>query len=179
MAAGGCGRAGRRRFGARDGPLGDGRHRPRRRPLRRAARGAANETVLAFVLGGTAPGAADRVGTVRSWSTETGFALPGGNRKVRPDGVRQAPEVGAPVLMVEVDCATMAQGRVVAKFTAYRELFRVKVPATASASPLAAPPWSGPLARDGRFAQLVRCPMSAGWSAGIHRRVVRSGPGRW
>ncbi|MFE5587559.1 hypothetical protein [Kitasatospora sp. NPDC056531] len=60
---------------------------------------AVNETVLAFVLGGSAPGAAGGVGTVRSWSTETEFLLPGGKRKVRPDGVWQAPEIGVPVLM--------------------------------------------------------------------------------
>ncbi|MFB7477085.1 hypothetical protein [Kitasatospora sp. NPDC056184] len=48
---------------------------------------AVNETVLAFVLGGRAPGAAGGAGTVRSWPTETEFPLPGGRRKVRPDGV--------------------------------------------------------------------------------------------
>ncbi|MET8629645.1 replication-relaxation family protein [Kitasatospora sp. NPDC004669] len=69
---------------------------------------AVNETVLAFVLDGTAPGAAGGVGTVRSWSTETEFPLPGGKRKVRPDGVWQAPEIGVPVLTVEVDRSTTA-----------------------------------------------------------------------
>ncbi|MET8630721.1 replication-relaxation family protein [Kitasatospora sp. NPDC004669] len=69
---------------------------------------AVNETVLAFVLGGTALGAAGGLGTMRSWSTETEFVLPGGKRKVRPDGVWQAPEIGVPVLMVEVDRSTMA-----------------------------------------------------------------------
>ncbi|MFF7993384.1 hypothetical protein ACFZDG_26760 [Kitasatospora xanthocidica] len=34
---------------------------------------AVNETIAAFVLGGTAPGAAGGVGTVRSWSIETEF----------------------------------------------------------------------------------------------------------
>ncbi|MFE5586403.1 replication-relaxation family protein [Kitasatospora sp. NPDC056531] len=92
---------------------------------------AVNETVLAFVLGGSAPGAAGGVGTVRSWSTETEFPLLGGKRKVRPDGVWQAPEIGVPVLMVEVDRSTMAIERVAAKFTAYRELFRVKTVTTA------------------------------------------------
>jgi hypothetical protein len=73
------------------------------------------ETVLAFVLGGTTPGAAGGVGTVRSWATEVEFLLPGGGRKVRPDGVWQAPEVGVPVLMVEVDrsdCAGAGGGEV-------------------------------------------------------------------
>ncbi|MFE7529524.1 replication-relaxation family protein [Kitasatospora sp. NPDC057542] len=88
---------------------------------------AVNETVLAFVLGGTVPGAAGRMGRVRSWSTETEVLLPGGKRKVRPDGVWQAPAIGVPVLMVEVDRSTMAPARVAAKFTAYRELFHVKV----------------------------------------------------
>ncbi|WP_159021836.1 zinc-binding dehydrogenase, partial [Kitasatospora aureofaciens] len=88
---------------------------------------AVNETVLAFVLGGSAPGAAGGVGTVRSWSTETEFLLPGGRRKVRPDGVWQAPEIGVPVLMVEVDRVTMAPADVAAKFPRYRELFRTRV----------------------------------------------------
>lgn len=38
--------------------------------------------------------------------------LPGGRRKVRPDGVWQAPEIRVPVLMVEVDRFTMAPPRV-------------------------------------------------------------------
>ncbi|MGW6914707.1 hypothetical protein ACWGB8_12960 [Kitasatospora sp. NPDC054939] len=38
-----------------------------------------------------------------------------------------APEIGVPVLMVEVDRSTMSPERVAQKFTAYRELFRVKV----------------------------------------------------
>ncbi|MFJ9777879.1 replication-relaxation family protein [Kitasatospora sp. NPDC101157] len=88
---------------------------------------AVNETVLAFVRGGTAPGAAGGVGTVWSWSTETEFLLPGGRRKVRPDGVWQAPEIGVPVLMVEVDRSTMAPADVAAKFPRYRELFRTRV----------------------------------------------------
>ncbi|MFJ3221596.1 replication-relaxation family protein [Kitasatospora sp. NPDC086801] len=88
---------------------------------------AVNETIAAFVLGGSASGAAGGVGTVTDWSTETEFLLPGGRRKVRPDGVWQAPEVGVPVLMVEVDRSTMAPERVAAKFPRYRELFRTKV----------------------------------------------------
>ncbi|MFJ6385919.1 replication-relaxation family protein [Kitasatospora sp. NPDC092039] len=91
---------------------------------------AVNETVLAFVRGGTAPGAAGGVGTVTDWATEVEFLLPGGRRKVRPDGVWQAPQIGVPVLMVEVDRSTMAPERVAAKFTAYRELFRTKVKST-------------------------------------------------
>ncbi|MFD7907061.1 replication-relaxation family protein [Kitasatospora sp. NPDC059747] len=88
---------------------------------------AVNETIAAFVRGGRAPGAAGGVGTVRSWSTETEFLLPGGRRKVRPDGVGQAPEIGVPVLMVEVDRSTMAPADVAAKFPPYRELFRTRV----------------------------------------------------
>ncbi|MEU6973852.1 replication-relaxation family protein [Kitasatospora aureofaciens] len=88
---------------------------------------AVNETVLAFVLGGTAFGAAGGVGTVRSWSTETEFLLPDGRRKVRPDGVWQAPQIGVPVLMVEVDRSTMAPADVAAKFPRYRELIRTRV----------------------------------------------------
>ncbi|MFE7529365.1 replication-relaxation family protein [Kitasatospora sp. NPDC057542] len=91
---------------------------------------AVNETVLAFVRGGTAPEAAGGVGTVTDWATEVEFLLPGGRRKVRPDAVWQAPEIGVPVLMVEVDRSTMAPERVAAKFTAYRELFRTKVKST-------------------------------------------------
>ncbi|MFF2148637.1 replication-relaxation family protein [Kitasatospora sp. NPDC058190] len=88
---------------------------------------AVNETVLAFVLGGTASGAAGGAGTVTDWATEVEFPLPGGRRKVRPDAVWRAAEIGVPVLMVEVDRSTMAPERVAAKFTAYRELFRTKV----------------------------------------------------
>ncbi|MET8630596.1 hypothetical protein ABZW30_44040 [Kitasatospora sp. NPDC004669] len=64
---------------------------------------------------------------MRSWSTETEFLLPGGWRKVRPDAVWQAAEIGVPVLVVEVDRPTMAPPPVAAKFTAYCELFRMKV----------------------------------------------------
>ncbi|MDH6145276.1 hypothetical protein P3T35_007331 [Kitasatospora sp. GP30] len=88
---------------------------------------AVNETVVAFVRGGTAPDAAGGIGLVTSWATEVEFTLPGGRRKVRPDAVLQAPEIGVPVLMVEVDRSTMALTLVAAKFAAYRELFRVKV----------------------------------------------------
>ncbi|MCC9312342.1 replication-relaxation family protein [Kitasatospora sp. RB6PN24] len=88
---------------------------------------AVNETITAFVLGGTVPEAAGGVGTVTDWATEVEFLLPGGRRKVRPDCVWQAPEIGVPVLMVEVDRSTMSPQRVAAKFTAYRELFRTKV----------------------------------------------------
>ncbi|GAA1993395.1 hypothetical protein GCM10009738_87950 [Kitasatospora viridis] len=94
-----------------------------------------NETIAAFVLGGSAPGAAGGVGTVRSWSTETEFLLPGGRRKVCPDGVWQAPEIGVPVLMVEVDRSTMAPADVAAKSPRYRELFRTKAKSTAPALP--------------------------------------------
>ncbi|MBD0694101.1 replication-relaxation family protein [Streptomyces sp. CBMA123] len=73
---------------------------------------AVNETVVAFVRGGTAPEA------------------PGGRRKVRPDGVWQAPEIGVPVLMVEVDRSTVTLADVAAKFPRYRELFRTKVKST-------------------------------------------------
>ncbi|GAA2279404.1 MULTISPECIES: hypothetical protein [Kitasatospora] len=75
----------------------------------------------------TGPGGRGRAGAVRSWSTETEFLLAGGKRKVRLDGVWQAPETGVPVLMVEVDRFGMAPARVAAKFTFYRELFRTKV----------------------------------------------------
>ncbi|MFD7645715.1 replication-relaxation family protein [Kitasatospora sp. NPDC059795] len=84
---------------------------------------AVNETILAFVRGGTTDGATGGIGMVTSWSTETEFTLPGGKRKVRPDAVLQAPEIGMPVLMVEVDRSTMAPARVAAKLPAYRELF--------------------------------------------------------
>ncbi|WP_308199730.1 replication-relaxation family protein [Kitasatospora paracochleata] len=127
LAAGGRRRAGRGRLCARSAPLGDGS--TARGAGRSGARHAmaVNETVAAFVLGGSAPGAAGGVGTVRSWSTETEFLLPGGRRKVRPDGVWQVTEIGVPVLMVEVDRSTMAPADVAAKFPRYRELFRVKV----------------------------------------------------
>ncbi|MFB7668950.1 replication-relaxation family protein [Kitasatospora sp. NPDC056138] len=114
---------------------------------------AVNETIVAFVRGGATPAAAGGVGTVRSWSTETEFLLSGGRRKVRLVGVWQAPEMGVPVLMVEVDRSTMAPPRVAAKFTAYRELFRTKVrdnaPALAGEEPAdrTAPGLPGPLPR--------------------------------
>jgi hypothetical protein len=41
--------------------------------------------------------------------------------------VWRAPEIGVPVLMVEVDRSTMAPARVAAEFAGYRELFRTKV----------------------------------------------------
>ncbi|MGW2402768.1 replication-relaxation family protein [Kitasatospora sp. NPDC001664] len=88
---------------------------------------AVNETVLSFVLGGTAPDAPGGVGTLADWATEVEYVLPGGRRKVRPDAVWQAPEIGVPVLMVEVDRSTMSTERLARKFTAYRELFRTKV----------------------------------------------------
>ncbi|MFJ1758651.1 replication-relaxation family protein [Kitasatospora sp. NPDC088134] len=127
MAAGGQGGVGCGGRCARDGPFGDGFNGPGagRSGARHAM--AVNETIAAFVLGGSVPGAAGGVGTVRSWSTETEFVLPGGRRKVRPDGVWQAPEIGVPVLMVEVDRSTMAPAAVAAKFPRYRELFRTRV----------------------------------------------------
>ncbi len=88
---------------------------------------AVNETIAAFVLGGTAEGAPGGVGALADWATEVEYVLPGGRRKVRPDAVWQAPEIGVPVLMVEVDRSTMSPERVARKFTAYRELFRTKV----------------------------------------------------
>ncbi|MGW2402471.1 replication-relaxation family protein [Kitasatospora sp. NPDC001664] len=91
---------------------------------------AVNETIAAFVLGGTAPGAPGGVGLLADWATEVEYVAPGGRRKVRPDAVWQAPEIGVPVLMVEVDRSTMSPERVAAKFTAYRELFCTKVKST-------------------------------------------------
>ncbi len=91
---------------------------------------AVNETIAAFVRGGTAPDAPGGVGALANWATEVEYVLPGGRRKVRPDAVWQAPEIGVPVLMVEVDRSTMSTERVAAKFTAYRELFRTKVKST-------------------------------------------------
>ncbi|MFC8454145.1 replication-relaxation family protein [Kitasatospora sp. NPDC057223] len=86
---------------------------------------AVNETVLAFVRGGTEPGAAGGIGTVTSWATEAEFSL-GGRRKVRPDAVWEAPEIGMPVLMAEVDRSTMSPASVAEKFAGYRELFRAR-----------------------------------------------------
>ncbi|MFH8381613.1 hypothetical protein ACH4E7_11795 [Kitasatospora sp. NPDC018058] len=63
---------------------------------------------------------------MRSWVTEVEFLLPGGQCKVRPDGVWQVPEIGVPVLMAEVDRSTMAPADVTAKSPRYRELFRTK-----------------------------------------------------
>lgn len=88
---------------------------------------AVNETIAAFVLGGTDKDAPGGVGTLADWATEVEYVLPGGRRKVRPDAVWQAPEIGVPVLMVEVDRSTMSTERLAAKFFAYRELFRTKV----------------------------------------------------
>ncbi|AUY53783.1 hypothetical protein C2142_38745 [Streptomyces sp. CB01881] len=47
---------------------------------------AVNETILAFVRGGTAPGSAGGVGVVTSGATEVEFALPGG--RLRRSGCR-------------------------------------------------------------------------------------------
>ncbi|MFD9598405.1 replication-relaxation family protein [Kitasatospora sp. NPDC059973] len=88
---------------------------------------AVNETIAAFVLGGTAEDAPGGVGRLADWATEVEYVLPGGRRKVRPDAVWQAPEIGVPVLMVEVDRSTLSTERLAGKFTAYRELFRTKV----------------------------------------------------
>ncbi|MFB7946704.1 replication-relaxation family protein [Kitasatospora phosalacinea] len=82
---------------------------------------AANETVLAFVRGSTGPDAPGGIGTVASWATEVEFAL-GGHRKVRPDAVREAPKIGVPVLMLEVDRSTTSPAKVAAKFAGSREL---------------------------------------------------------
>ena len=82
-------------------------------------------TVVGSVPGRTDPDAPGGIGTVASWATEVEFAL-GGRRKVRPDAVWEAPEIGVPVLMVEVDRSTMSPAKVAAKFAGYRELFRAK-----------------------------------------------------
>ncbi|MEU9134127.1 replication-relaxation family protein [Kitasatospora sp. NPDC048540] len=87
---------------------------------------AVNETIVAFVRGGGADGAGG-VGRVTSWSTETEFTLPGGRRKVRPDAVLQAPEIGVPELLVEVGRSTMPPAPVAASFPACPELFRRRV----------------------------------------------------
>ncbi|MGW3046037.1 hypothetical protein ACWC9T_39945 [Kitasatospora sp. NPDC001159] len=81
-------RAGRGRFGAGDGPFADGRYGSGRRRSGAQHAMAVNETVLAFVLGGTAPGAAGGVGTVRSWSTETDAPPPPAGRSVPPRSER-------------------------------------------------------------------------------------------
>ncbi|MFK0192818.1 DUF6234 family protein [Kitasatospora sp. NPDC090308] len=71
----------------------------------------------------------------------------GGRRRVRPDAVLEAPEVGVSVLMVEVDRSTMSSAWVAAKFAGYRELFRTRTrdndPALAGETAAAGP--TGPV----------------------------------
>ncbi|MDH6130229.1 hypothetical protein P3T39_007222 [Kitasatospora sp. GP82] len=89
---------------------------------------------------------------------------PDGRRKVCPDAVLQAPEVGVPVLMVEVDRATVAPARVATKFAGYRELFRTRVRDSAPYAPRRTP-------------RSVRCTGGAGPTPGTPARATR--PSRW
>lgn len=80
---------------------------------------AVNETVVAFVRGGTAPGSAGGVGLVTSWATEVEFALPG-RRLLFADLVLRDPGAKVPLLLAEVDRGNEGVGTLVEKLTAYR-----------------------------------------------------------
>jgi hypothetical protein len=100
---------------------------------------AVNETILAFVTGGTDPdgtgvtggtgeGGGPGMGTVLSWTTEVVLEAPD-KRRVQADAVLRAPEYDLPVLLVEVGRATEAPHILAAKFERYAAFFahRVKV----------------------------------------------------
>ncbi|MFD7438787.1 replication-relaxation family protein [Streptomyces sp. NPDC059861] len=77
----------------------------------------------------TVPAAPEGIGSIFAWSTEVALNLPstGRNRSgVRADAVLQAPEAGAPVLLVEVDNCTEAADVVAAKFDKYLRFFRLQ-----------------------------------------------------
>ncbi|MET8413794.1 replication-relaxation family protein, partial [Streptomyces sp. NPDC005195] len=77
-----------------------------------------------------APAVPAGFGSVASWATEVVHRLPGVSRtrpSVRADAVLRVPEAGLPVLLVEVDRCTEADGVLAAKFARYREFFYVRV----------------------------------------------------
>jgi len=94
-----------------------------------------NDTIVAFVRGAKEPEGAGAIGAITSWHTEYPIEMRAG-AKVRPDAVLRAPEIGLPVLLVEVDRYTENRPVLAAKFPKYAAVFahRVKVPDPASRS---------------------------------------------
>lgn len=85
---------------------------------------AVNETVTAFVRGGTAPDAAAGICGIEAFRTETHLPLSSGSKAaVRVDAVLRAPEAGVPVMMVEVDRGTESPERVAEKLARYDQYF--------------------------------------------------------
>ncbi|MEY9961367.1 replication-relaxation family protein [Streptacidiphilus sp. MAP5-52] len=90
---------------------------------------AVNETILAFITGGTTEGAGPGMGTILSWTTEVVHEAPN-KRRAQADAVLRAPEHQLPVLLVEVDRATEAPHILAAKFERYAAYFAHQVKVT-------------------------------------------------
>jgi hypothetical protein len=85
---------------------------------------AVNETVTAFVRGGTAPDAAAGICGIEAFRTETHLPIASGSKAaVRVDAVLRAPAAGVPVLMIEVDRGTESPERVAEKLARYDQYF--------------------------------------------------------
>jgi hypothetical protein len=85
---------------------------------------AVNETVTAFVCGGTAPDAAAGICGIEAFRTETHLPIASGSKAaVRVDAVLRAPAAGVPVLMIEVDRGTESRERVAEKLARYDQYF--------------------------------------------------------
>lgn len=87
---------------------------------------AVNESIIAFIHGGTEPGGAGGISAIGDWSTEAAHPL-GGGRKVIPDALLRAPGPGVSVLMLELDRYGMQTSRLMTKCANYRELYRRQV----------------------------------------------------
>ncbi|WP_042404785.1 replication-relaxation family protein [Streptacidiphilus carbonis] len=87
---------------------------------------AVNETILAFLTGGTGEGAGPGMGTILSWTTEVVHEAPN-KRRAQADAVLRAPEHQLPVLLVEVDRATEAPHILARKFERYAAYFAHQV----------------------------------------------------
>jgi hypothetical protein len=87
---------------------------------------AVNESIIAFIRGGTDPDSPEGMSAIGDWSTEAAHPL-GGNRKVIPDALLRTPLPGVSVLMLELDRYGMQTGRLAAKLANYRELYRRQV----------------------------------------------------
>ncbi|GLW75017.1 hypothetical protein Kpho02_73140 [Kitasatospora phosalacinea] len=81
-----------------------------------------NETIIAVLRGGTSPLGGPGVGEIADWSTETVHEV-GPKMRAITDAVLRAPQLGLPVLLVEVDRGTMTPETVAAKFERYRRFF--------------------------------------------------------
>ncbi|MFF7199271.1 replication-relaxation family protein [Streptomyces sp. NPDC008079] len=85
---------------------------------------AVNETVTAFVRGGTLPGTAAGICGIGAFRTETHLPIASGSKAaVRVDAVLRAPAAGVPVLMIEVDRGTESPERVAEKLARYDQYF--------------------------------------------------------